>query len=73
LKEEVTSSEKDNLVQNDVCFHVQDDPTCEVVPPEYQVKAYQYGKNIVPINEVMENGMKIFEEKCFKILGFVHK
>jgi hypothetical protein len=35
------------------------------------INAYPYGANIVPMNETFENESKIFEEKNFKLLGFV--
>jgi hypothetical protein len=35
------------------------------------MNAYQYGVNAVPMNEMIENATKIFEEKNFTLLGFV--
>lgn len=35
------------------------------------MNAYTYGANLVPMNEMIENATKVFEEKNFTLLGFV--
>lgn len=35
------------------------------------MNAFTYGSNLVPMNEMIENATKIFEEKNFTLLGFV--
>jgi hypothetical protein len=71
MKEEFGRGEHENPVVADVTHHVMDDPTCEVVEADNHVSGYQYGKDIVPISGTMEAATKIFEQKCFKILGFI--
>lgn len=70
-KAEQTSDEKQGLVASDTVFYKQDDAAMAPVEAEHQAKGFQYGKNIVPISALMEDGMKIYEEKGMRLLGFV--
>jgi hypothetical protein len=47
-------------VATDTVFYRQDDPDMAPVEAEHQAKGYQYGRSIVPISNVMEEGMKIY-------------
>ena len=47
-----------NEVKNDGAFYIQDDPNMNPVEKENIIKAYQYGKQIVPIDAIMEEKMK---------------
>lgn len=50
---------------------LEDDPTGTVVDPEDIVKAYFYGKSVVPVSAVDENLLKFACPKCMKLLGFL--
>ena len=54
-------------------YIVQGDKTGTLVEQENIVNAYPYGPNLVPISEMLENGSRIYEEKNFKLLGFVER
>jgi ATP-dependent DNA helicase 2 subunit 2 len=43
------------------------------VEKENIIKGYQYGKQIVPIDSIMEEKMKYKCERNFSLLGFVEK
>lgn len=73
MKEEFDSSERTNLIVNDVVYHLEEDPNKEAISQEDLVNGYQYGKDIAAINKTMESASRIYEEKCFRLLGFVPK
>lgn len=45
----------------------------EKIDPEYKIKGYYYGKQLVPVSKILEESLKFSTEKCLKILGFVPK
>jgi ATP-dependent DNA helicase 2 subunit 2 len=45
----------------------------EKIDPEYKIKGYYYGKQLVPVSKILEESLKYPTEKCLKILGFVPK
>jgi hypothetical protein len=65
-------SDKKEIV-NDVSYMVEGDETGTVVDKDKMINAFPYGPNFIPIPSMLENGAKIFEEKNFKLLGFVDK
>lgn len=60
-----------NEVKNDSAFYIQDDPNMTPIDKENIIKGYQYGKQIVPIDSIMEEKMKYKCQRCFQLLGFV--
>lgn len=54
-------------------YYVFDDPNMEKVDPEYKIKGYYYGKQLVPVSKILEESLKFPTEKCLKILGFIPK
>ena len=60
-------------ITNDISHVIEGDETGAVVDKEKQINAYPYGPNLIPVSGLMEAGAKIFEEKNFKLLGFVDK
>lgn len=35
------------------------------------MKAFPYGPNLIPVNNIIEPSLKLYEDKNFKLLGFV--
>lgn len=46
-----------------------DEPDVEV-PDDKLVKAYRYGKSLIPFNTIDESSLKSSYDKCLKVLGF---
>jgi ATP-dependent DNA helicase 2 subunit 2 len=59
----------ESKVQIQRTFYSLDDPD-EEVPEEKRVKAFRYGKNYVPFNQVDENMLQYKAEKGVQLLGF---
>lgn len=50
-------------------FTLQED--AEVIEPESLVKAYKYGKSLIPFQKVDEIQLGFFEERSMKLIGFI--
>ena len=64
---------KEKEIIAEVSYIVQGDKTGTLVEKENIVNAYPYGPHLIPISEMLENGMRINEDKNFKLLGFVDR
>ena len=40
------------------------------VDPEFRIKGYYYGKQLVPVSKALESEFKIETTKCLKLLAF---
>lgn len=54
-------------------YIVQGDESGKIVEPDNIINAYNYGPQLVPISPILEAGSKIFEDKNFRLLGFIDK
>ncbi len=41
--------------------------------PENIIKAYTYGSGLVPVSNIIEPGMRLYEDRNFRLLGFVDR
>ena len=57
----------------DRTYYVFDDPDENEVEPEEKIKAFPYGKQLVPIQQIEEDLLKLQPSKCLKLLGFTSK
>lgn len=70
LVSDFSSDAKQNSIINDRVFYVHDDVDKNPVPEEYKLKAYHYGKNLIPISKTDEDLFKNQEDRCLKAIGF---
>jgi len=56
-------------VEREVSYQSAEDITASVDKDDL-VKAYRYGKTLVPFNKVDEEQMSVHNDKCLSILGF---
>ena len=68
---EFSESAEEGRVQMSRAAVLEDDPTGAEVDPEEIVKAYYYGKSVVPVSSVEENLLKFLSKKCMKLLGYL--
>lgn len=57
-------------ITNEKVYYVHDDPEQTPVSQEYKMKAYYYGKSLVPVSKEDEEMFKNKEHKCLKAIGF---
>ena len=62
---------KEALVKMSREAALEDDPTSTVVDPEDIIKAYYYGKSVVPVSHDDEELLKYPCRKCMKVLGYL--
>ncbi|KAL0478129.1 X-ray repair cross-complementing protein [Acrasis kona] len=60
---------KDAKIKIDRTYFATEDPDLEV-PLDKRVKAYKYGKNLVPFNEADDKMLSYHATKCILLLGF---
>ena len=68
---EYTDDAKEALVKMSREAALEDDPTSTVIDPENIIKAYFYGKSVVPVNQDDEELLKYPCRKCMKVLGYL--
>lgn len=68
---EYTSDSKEALVKMSREAALEDDPTSTVIDPEDIIKAYYYGKSVVPVSHDDEELLKYPCRKCMKVLGYL--
>jgi hypothetical protein len=61
---------KANSIENEKIFYVNDDPDQTPVGDDKRIKAYNYGKSLVPFGKEDEEAFKCMEERCLKAIGF---
>lgn len=66
-----TSNAKEGLVKMSRESALEDDPNSTVIDPENIIKAYYYGKSVVPVSNVDEDLLKYPCRKCMKVLGYI--
>jgi ATP-dependent DNA helicase 2 subunit 2 len=57
-------------VQREVFYTDADDPDKKELKGEDVIKAYFYGKQLVPIEKINEEVLKFTDDRCLKMLGF---
>ena len=67
----MVTKEKEIILENN--YVVQGDETGKIVDKEDLINAYHYGPQLVPISPILEAGAKVFEDKNFRLLGFIDK
>ncbi|OMJ72727.1 hypothetical protein SteCoe_28760 [Stentor coeruleus] len=68
---EYTEEAKEGLVKMSREAALEDDPTSTVVDPQDIIKAYFYGKSVVPVTADDEELLKYPCRKCLKVLGYL--
>ena len=61
---------KKGLIQNEKVHYVFDDPDQNPIPEDLKVKAYFYGKSLVPVAKPDEELFKNSESRVLKSIGF---
>lgn len=62
-----------NQIRNDSVFYMQDDPNLTPIDKDQVIKGYTYGRQIVPIDSLMEDKLKYQCPRNFQLLGFVDR
>ena len=68
---EYSEDAKEALVKMSRESVLEDDPTSTVIDPENIIKAYYYGKSIVPVTNDDEDLLKYQSRKSMKVLGYL--
>ena len=66
-----TSDAKEGLVKMTREAALEDDPSSTVIDSEDIIKAYFYGKSVVPVSLDDEDQLKYPTRKCIKVLGYL--
>lgn len=61
---------KDGEISREVFYTDADDPEKKEINAEDVIKAYFYGKQLVPIEKINEEVLKFNDDRCLKMLGF---
>lgn len=61
---------KSNMIKNEKIFYVHDDPEQTPVSEDRILKAYYYGKSLVPVSSDEEQMFKCLEDKELRAIGF---
>lgn len=61
---------KENEIINEKIYCIQDDPDRIPISDDNRMKAYYYGKSLVPFGKEDELSFKCLEDRCFKAIGF---
>ncbi|CAD8207171.1 unnamed protein product [Paramecium pentaurelia] len=62
-----------NIVRNDTIHYNPEDPNMNPIERENIIKGYLYGRNLIPVDSIMEDKMKYQCTRSFQLLGFVDK
>ena len=63
---------KSGEVTREVFYADVDDPEKKEIDAEDVIKAYFYGKQLVPIDKINEEVLKFNDDRCLKMLGFTN-
>lgn len=70
LASEFQPDVKANMIENEKIFYLHDDPEQHPISDDKRMKAYYYGKSLVPFGTEDDEAFKCLEEKCLKVIGF---
>ncbi|CAD8095017.1 unnamed protein product [Paramecium primaurelia] len=62
-----------NHVRNDLIYYNPEDPNMTPIEKDNIIRGYQYGRNLVPVDQIMEDKMKYQCPRQFQLLGFVDR
>ncbi len=67
----VVPKQKEVIVEYN--YVIKGDESGQIADKENIINAYLYGPQLVPISPILEAGSKVFEDRNFRMLGFVDK
>ncbi|CAD8182140.1 unnamed protein product [Paramecium octaurelia] len=70
---EFNSEPSRNIVRNDSIHYNPEDPNMTPIERENIIKGYQYGRNLIPVDSLMDEKMKYQCSRSFQLLGFVDR
>ena len=68
-----TADAKTGLVKMSREAALADDPNSKALEPDDIIKAFHYGKSVVPVSKEDETLVSLATEKCMKLIGFTSK